>query len=462
MSQQRDHWSSGLGFVFAATGSAIGLGNLWKFPFITWENDGGAFVLVYLMCIVTVGMPIMLAEILIGRKTQKSAVGAMKEALGPVWGIVGGWGVLAGYVILSYYIVIAGWSLRYFVKTASWTVSGYPADANLGADFGAFVTNGPLQIMLAGLFMAVTVGVVLTGVKRGIERTARLLLPVLAAILLLLLFSALSLDGSGEALKFIFRPNFSELGVDGLLEALGHSFFTLSLGMGAMITYGSYLSRNESIVKAGALIVVLDTVIALVATIIMFSVIFTVPGMREQVGGSTVGMLFISLPELFFTAVPFGNILAPLFYILVAFAALTSTIALLEVVTSYMIDERGMARKKAAVVAGSAIFAMTILASLSLGAVDGLSTFQIFEGKEGVFANLDHFASNWLLPIGGFLITVGAGWFMTREASEAELSIGGVPRWYSYGVWRFFIRYVAPLAVGAILVAVFGFGVDFS
>lgn len=462
MSQQRGNWSSGLGFVLAATGSAIGLGNLWKFPFITWENDGGAFVLVYLICIAAVGMPIMLAEILIGRKTQKSVVGAMKEAVGPIWGLVGAWGVLAGYVILSYYIVIAGWSLRYFVKTAGWTATGFPANADLGADFGTFVTNGPLQIMLAGLFMAATVGVVLSGVKSGIERTARLLLPILLVILLLLLFSALSLDGSGEALAFIFRPNFSELGMDSVLEALGHSFFTLSLGMGAMVVYGSYLAKDQSIVKAGALIVVLDTVIALVATIIMFSVIFTVPGMREQVGGSTVGMLFISLPELFFTTVPFGNILAPLFYILVAFAALTSTISLLEVVTSYMIDERGVERKKAAVIAGAAIFAMTILASLSLGAVDGLSTFEVFEGKQGVFENLDHFASNWALPIGGFLITLAAGWFMTRESTESELAQGGVPGWYSYGAWRFFIRFVAPAAVGAILVAVFVFGVDFS
>jgi NSS family neurotransmitter:Na+ symporter len=462
MSQQRGNWSSGLGFVLAATGSAVGLGNLWKFPFITWQNDGGAFVLVYLVCIAAVGMPIMLAEIMIGRKTQKAAVGAMKEAVGPAWGIVGGWGVLAGYVILSYYIIIAGWSLRYFAKTVGWTINGFPPGLDMGADFTAFASSGGIQVGLAALFMAATVGVVLMGVKSGIERTARLLLPILFAILLLLLFSALSLDGSGEALAFLFRPDFSTLGWDSVLEALGHAFFTLSLGMGAMITYGSYVGKTQSIVKAGAWIVLLDTVIALVAAIIMFSVIFSVPGMRDQVTGSPVGMLFISLPELFYTAVPFGNVLAPLFYVLVAFAALTSTVSLLEVVTSYMIDERGMDRAKASIVTGGAIFVTTVLAALSLGAVDGLSTFEVFEGKQGVFANLDHFASNWALPIGGFLITLAAGWFMTKEETEAELSQGGVPGWYSYGTWHFFIRYVAPLAVGAILVAVFVFGVDFS
>ncbi len=462
MSQQREHWSSSFGFVLAATGSAVGLGNLWKFPYITWENDGGAFVLVYLVCIAAVGMPIMLAELLIGRKTQKSAVAAMREAVGPAWGLVGAWGVLTGFVILSYYVVIAGWSLRYFAMTAGWTISGLPAEFDLGADFAAFALSGGKQVGLAAVFMAVTIGIVRSGVNHGIERTARVLLPVLFVILLLLLFSALSLEGSAEALAFMFHMDFSSLRLESVLEALGHAFFTLSLGMGAMIVFGSYLSKRDSVVKAGAIIVILDTMIALMATAIMFSVIFSVPGMREQVGASPVGMLFISLPELFYTTVPFGNLLAPLFYLLVGFAALTSTIALLEVVASYLIDEHGVERTKAAIISGACIFAITIMASLSLGAVDGFSTFEVFDGKQGVFANLDHFASNWQLPIGGFLITLAAGWVMTREATEAELREGGVPGWYSYGAWRFFIRYVAPVAVGAIIVAVIAFGVDFS
>lgn len=461
MSQQRDHWSSSLGFVLAATGSAVGLGNLWKFPYITWENGGGGFVLVYLLCIVAVGMPIMLAEILIGRKTQKSGVAAMREAVGPAWSIVGGWGVFTGFVILSYYIVIAGWSLRYFAKTAGWAFNGFPTGLDLGSDFTAFAGSGGTQMALAAVFMAVTIGVVRSGVSGGIERTARVLLPILFLILLLLLFSALSLGGSGEALSFVFHADFSKLGIEAVLEALGHAFFTLSLGMGAMIVYGSYLSKEASVVKAGALIVILDTVVALVATVVMFSVIFTVPAMREQVGGSPVGMLFISLPELFYTTVPFGAVLAPLFYLLVGFAALTSTISLLEVVTSYIIDQHGVGRTGASLIAGAGIFVLTILASMSLGAADSLSTFEVFEGKQGVLANLDHFASNWQLPIGGFLITLAAGWGMTREATETELLEGGIPGWYSYRVWRFFIRYVAPVAVGAIIVAVF-VGVDFS
>jgi NSS family neurotransmitter:Na+ symporter len=462
MSQQRDHWSGSLGFILAATGSAIGLGNLWKFPFITWENRGGAFVLVYLMCIAAVGLPIMMAEILIGRRTQKSPVGALKEAIGPAWGVVGAWGVFAGFTILSYYVVIAGWSLFFFVKTLGWSVSGFPAGTQTGDIFGELVGSGTMQLSLSAGFMLATVGTVYFGVQKGIERVARIFLPILGVILVLLLFSALRMSGSGEALTFIFRPNFNELEPGSVLEALGHSFFTLSLGMGAMITYGSYLARNQSIVKASAVIVVLDTVIALVATIIMFSVIFTVPGMSEQVGGSTVGMLFISLPQLFYEVVPFGVALGPLFYVLVALAALTSTISLLEVVASYFIDERNMQRSSAVLFSGGAIFVFTILAGLSFGAVPALSNFEIFAGKPGFFATADHFASNWQLPIGGLLITLGAGWFITREVTENELMDEHTPTWFHYPSWRFFIRYVAPAAVGAILIAVVFFGVDFS
>lgn len=458
----RDQWTSNVGFILAAAGSAIGLGNLWKFPFITWENRGGAFVLVYLLCIAGVGLPIMMAELLIGRKTQKSAVGALKEAVGPAWGLVGAWGVMAGFVILSYYSVVAGWSLYYFVKTLGWSISGFPAGIQLGDLFTGIVSNGGEQVFLAGAFSALTVFTVYFGVHGGIEKVSRIFLPVLFAILLMLVGSALTMDGAGQALRFIFRPNFHELTGEGVLEALGHSFFTLSLGMGAMITYGSYIKKDKSLVSSAGMIVLLDTVIAIFATIIMFSVIFTVPGMDEQVSGSTVGMLFISLPQLFYTTVPFGRLLGPLFYLLVAMAALTSTISLLEVVVSYFIDERKMPRHKATLLSGGMVFTFTILAALSFGAVPALSNFELFAGKAGFFATLDHFASNYALPIGGLFITIAAGWFMTRKATEEELIDDKTPGWFSYGAWRFFIRYVAPAAVAAILIKVFFFGGDFS
>jgi NSS family neurotransmitter:Na+ symporter len=386
----------------------------------------------------------------------------LKEAVGPAWGVVGAWGVLAGFTILSYYSVVAGWSLFYFVKTLGWSLTGFPANAATGEIFNEIVANGGLQILLAGLFSVGTVSVVYFGVHSGIEKVSRIFLPVLFVILLLLLFSALTMDGAGEALKFIFRPNFHELQPHGILEALGHSFFTLSLGMGAMITYGSYIKRDKSLVSSAGIIVLLDTLIAIFATIIMFSVIFTVPGMPEQVSGSTVGMLFISLPQLFYQVVPFGRVLGPLFYVLVALAALTSTISLLEVVVSYFIDERKMSRPKATLVSGGSVFVFTILSALSFGAVPALSNFDIIAGKEGFFATLDHLASNYQLPIGGLFITIGCGWFMSRKDTEDELVDDKTPGWFSYGAWRFFIRFVAPVAVAAILIAVLFFGADFS
>ncbi len=462
MSQPRDQWTTNVGFVLAAAGSAIGLGNLWKFPFITWHNRGGAFVLVYLICILCVGLPVMMAELLIGRKTQKNPVGALKEAIGPAWGLVGAWGVLAGFTLLSYYTVVAGWSLFYLVKTLGWSFMGFPASTQTAAVFNAAVANGPLQILLSALFMIATGSIVYFGIHGGIERVSRIFLPILFVILMLLLFAALRMSGAGEALHFIFRPNFHELKPPAVLEALGHSFFTLSLGMGAMITYGSYISKEKSLVASAGMIVLLDTLVALVAAIIMFSVIFSVPGMSQQVSGSTVGMLFISLPQLFYQVVPFGRVLGPLFYVLVALAALTSTISMLEVVVSYLIDEWHLTRPRAVVTSASAIFVVTILCALSFGASPALSDFVVFAGKQGLFLTLDHLLANWQLPIGGLFITLGCGWFMTREATRAELIDDQTPWWFSYEAWRVFIRFVAPAAIATILISIAFFGKDFS
>ena len=461
MQSDRGHWGSNVGFILAATGSAIGLGNLWRFPYITWDNNGGAFVLVYLVCILAVGMPIMMAELLIGRRTQKSTVGALRECAGRWWGVFGVWGVLCAFLLLSYYTVIAGWSLYYFARTAAWSVGGYPVGLATGDLFSAQVGNASLQLALSLGFSLATIGVVWFGVRNGIERLARVSLPILFGILLLLLVSALGMSGSGEALEFLFRANFSELEAGSALSALGHSFFSLSVGMGAMITYGSYLSRNQSIVKATAAIVALDTGIAVVASVIMFSVIFSVAGMTEQVGASPVGMLFISLPELFYTAVPFGVVLAPLFYILVAVAALTSTISLLEVVTAYLIDEHALARHRATLLSGAACFVFTIFAALSFSGTPFFSSLAVFANKTGWFETVDHFVSNVMLPTGGLAVTLAAGWFVSRRVSQAELMDGNQPGWFRYGVWLAFIRFVAPAAVLAIIIAVL-LGTDFS
>ncbi len=462
MNQPRGQWSSRLGFIIAAAGSAIGLGNLWKFPYITFENHGGAFVLVYLVCVLMVGLPIMIGELLLGRKSQLNAAGAFAHTIGPKWVHAGRLGVLTGLIILGYYTVIAGWSLYYVAKCLTWSFAGYTPGLSSPEAFGAFVSNGPLQFTLSMLFMGATVAVIMKGVGHGIEKLTRTLMPILIGILLLMLFNALRMTGAGEALRFIFIPNFAELEASSILEALGHAFFTLSLGMGAMITYGSYLRREDSVVYSALAVVALDTIIALLATVIMFCVIFSVPGLKESIGKSTVGMLFITLPEQFYTALPMGRVLAPLFYILVGFAALTSTISMLEVIVSWLIDERGMTRRNATLAGGASAVTISIFCAMSLGAVGGLSSFEIFPGKAGVLDTLDHLASNWLLPIGGFLLTIAVGWFMSREDTYGELIDQYTPNWFHYGMWRFFMRVVAPIAVGSIIGFVIFAGTDFS
>ena len=348
MGKERAQWTGRLGFVLAAAGSAIGLGNLWKFPYITYENNGGAFVLVYLGAIALVGVPIMVAEIVLGRRSQKNAVGAFRvlaqgKAGGQLWQGVVFLGVMTGFVILSYYSVIAGWTIRYILMAVSGELGGLAHDpADLQAFFGEFLGNPWQQILFHALFMGATIGIVYFGVGRGIERAAKLLMPILLSILAMLVIYSFWTPGFGEAMRFLFRPNFSELSAAGVLEALGHSFFTLSLGMGAMLTYGSYMRKHDSIPRAALTICALDTLIAIMACIIMFSVIFSFD--FEVTKSSTI--LFTTIPVVFYQ-LPGGAIVSGLFYLLVAFAALSSTISLLEVVSSYAIDELGWQRRRA-------------------------------------------------------------------------------------------------------------------
>jgi len=452
----RAQWGSRLGFILAAAGSAVGLGNLWKFPYITYENGGGAFVLVYLGAIVLVGAPIMLAEIILGRKSQLGPVGAFRllssdRPGGRAWIGVGILGVVTGFVILSYYSVVAGWTLRYIVLALSGKLAPLAHDpAALQTFFGTFLSNPWQQTFFHLVFMGATVGVVFFGVGHGIERAAKVLMPILFTILLALVFYVVWTPGFQQALTFIFRPNFSELTRGGVLEALGHSFFTLSLGMGAMLTYGSYMKKKTSIPRAAITVCVLDTVIAVMACVIMFSIIFSFD--FEITKSSTI--LFTTLPVVFFK-LPAGAVISALFYILVAFAALTSTISLLEVVASYAIDEFGWARRRATLIMGGSIALFGILNALSLGGVQKLSEINLIgrPSTAGIFGTLDYLASNWFLPVGGFLIALFVGWVLTKDENLKELEMGHGPM-KTFGIWRFLLRFAAPLAVGAIIVSV--------
>jgi NSS family neurotransmitter:Na+ symporter len=444
-----------LGFILEAAGSAIGLGNIWKFPYIAYDNQGGSFVLIYLCSILLVGAPIMIAEIVIGRSTQRSPVGAFLKLGHPAWSTVGWLGVTTGFVILSYYAVVAGWTVAYFIKCLNWSLRGFTeTDAvTLGDQFGAFVSSPAQQIAYHGVFMAFTITVVIFGVQKGIERTTRILMPVLFAILLLLVINSTRAPGFREAISFLFTPN--KISADGVLEAVGHSFFTLSLGMGAMITYGSYMSKKESLPKAAITVCALDTLIALMACVIMFSVIFTVSA-AERAGqfSDSAAILFTTLPKMFY-GLPGGNFLSPIFYLLVGFAALTSTISLLEVVVSFFIDQLSWPRKAATALVGFLVFSFGILSAISNGAIGALTTWAPLgeDRASGVFDTLDYLASNWMLPVGGLFIAVFVGWVLKSAFTRKEIEEGH-GHFSLYDLWRVTLRFVCPAAIGWVIYAV--------
>lgn len=454
--QQRGQWSGGLAFVLASAGSAIGLGNLWKFPYLAYENQGGAFVLVYLAAIALVGIPIMAAEILLGRRTQRSPVGAFKilAAGRPgarLWPGVGLLGVTAGFVILSYYSVVAGWTLRYIVMALGGRLDDlahHPAE--LESAFRAFLANGAEQTLCHFLFMALTTGVVFFGVRGGIERLSKLMMPFLLAIMTILVAYSATTPGWSTAVQFLFNARWEHFRGDTILLGLGQCFFSLSLGMGAMLTYGSYMRPADSIPRGAVWISLLDSAIALMACLVMFSIIFT---FDFQVSASAA-ILFTTLPTVFFQ-LPGGGLISGLFYILIAIAALTSTVSLLEVVTSYAIDELGWSRRRASLTLGGGIFALGVLCALSFGGSAALSTFNPLgrDSTVGVFGTLDFLAANWMLPVGGLLIALFTGWLLGPHEARAELESGHGPL-RAFGAWRFLIRFAAPLGVAAIIVSV--------
>lgn len=448
----RSHWKSRFGFVMAAAGSAIGLGNIWKFPYICGENGGGLFVLIYLACIALVGLPIMIAEILIGRTAQRSPVGAFRElsASGSPWLGVGWLGVASAFVILSFYSVVAGWALHYIVLSARGTFSGMEPGAIRDA-FGGVAGSGSISSAWHLVFMIVVTLMVMGGVQRGVERWNRILMPVLMVMLAALLVKAVTMDGFGQGVAFVFKPHPEGLSGAAVLEALGHSFFTLSLGMGAMLTYGSYLRDSDDVMSSSALIAFFDTLIALMACLILFPITFTF-GMEAAAGP---GLVFQNM-SIAFTQMPGGRFWATLFFMLISFAALTSAISLLEVAVSYFIDELKWSRVKASMVCGTSIFL--------LGIPSALSSQVAFFGKDGVgiwiakipllsggqamgwFDFFDHVSANWMLPLGGLGIALFMSWRVGRHAREEAFRTGS--RWgRCYWGWMYLLRFVVPIAV---------------
>ena len=434
-------WATRLGFILAAAGSAVGLGNIWKFPYITGQNGGGAFVLVYLACILVVGLPIMMAELMIGRHTRRNAVGAFEHLAGrrSFWVSAGWVSTLAAFLILSYYSVVAGWTLDYVLRALGGSFSGRPAEAIEGM-FAGLITSGERQLLWHFIFIVLCLGIVIGGVQRGIERWSRILMPILFVLLILLLANGLLSEKAMEGIVFMFRPDFHRLTPGAILEAMGHAFFTLSLGMAAMITYGSYLRRTEDLFSVSLRVVALDTLIALMAGLAIFPIVFAA-GMEP---GAGPGLIFKTIPVVF-SQIPGGAFFAVVFFLLLSFAALTSAISLLEAQVAYLIDERGWNRRRATATLALLAFIVGIPTALSYNAMSEWT----FIGELSFFDSVDLVASNYLLPIAGLLTAVYVGWFWKASAEKEELMAGGAG--WVYPLWHFLIRYVSPLAVAIVL-----------
>lgn len=448
MSNKQNHaqWGSSLGFVLAAVGSAVGLGNIWKFPYMVGESGGSAFVLAYLICIALIGFPILVAEWMIGRRAQKNPMDAFadvakKEGASKIWGIVGLVGILGGFLILSFYSVIGGWALNYITKLASGSFVGLDGDA-VGETFNAMLASPGTLTIWHTVFMIITAIIVAMGVSGGIEKAAKILTPLLGVLLLIIVAYNVVSGGFGDAVVYLFSPDVSKLlGPESgsiILSALGHAFFTLSLGMGIMVAYGSYLGNNVSLLSMARTVVILDTVIALVAGLAIFPIIF-VNGMDPAAGP---GLIFVSLP-IAFGSMTAGTILGTLFFLLITFAALTSSISLLEPSVEFLEERTSMSRTTSTVAASVLIWLLGIAALLSFN----LWSDVMIMGN-GIFDFLDKLTSKFMLPLTGLAAIVFAGWVMNQDKIKAELGLSDG----AWKLWQIITKFVAPIGVTIVFI----------
>mgnify|MGYP006287186641 CR=1 FL=1 len=455
---QREHWSGTLGFVLAAVGSAVGLGNVWKFPYEAGTNGGGAFVVVYLGCIAFLGLPMLVTEMVIGRRSEKGPVGAFlalapEERGGRSWGGWGFFAILTGFLLLSFYSVVGGWTVGYVFKAISGEFAAAPV-AEIPDMFGGLSGDPVWATIYHGLFMAATIGVVYGGVSDGIERATKIMMPTFGVLLLGMLVYSLTLSGAGEALSFLFAPDFSQITPQVVLDAMGQGFFTLSLGMGAMIVYGSYLNSDDSIIGSAIYVAIFNTLVAIMAGVVIFGVVFSKEGVEP---GSGPSLVFETMPQLL-AGLTGGYVLTIAFFVLLGFAALTSSISLLEVVVSYFVDELEIDRPKVALGMGTLIFVAGVPSVLSFSLLSDV-TVSVGGGEKTIFGLLNYLVSNWALSLGGLGAALYAGWAVDPQEWFDEMTgpESGVDEssadWFRLVVtgWLWMIRIVAPIGIFAIL-----------
>ncbi|WP_299579158.1 sodium-dependent transporter [uncultured Sunxiuqinia sp.] len=442
----RDSFGSKFGVIAATAGSAIGLGNIWRFPYVVGENGGGAFLIIYLAFVLAIGLPVMLSEFIIGRSSQRNAFGAFKVlAPGKPWYLVGVMGVVAAFMILSFYTAVAGWTLEYIYQSFANGFAG-KSSAELSSMFTDFRSESWRPLLWFFVFMAMTALVIIAGVKNGIEKYTKILMPVLLVILVVLCIRSVTLEGATGGLEFLFKPDFSKITARTVLEALGQAFFSLSIGMGTLITYSSYVSKKETLGSISFSVAVADTMIAILAGVAIFPAVFAF-GIEP---GSGEGLVYITLPNIF-QQMAGGYVFSLLFFLLLGVAALTSTISVLEVIVAYFVEELKLSRKKATWLATGSVSVVGIMCTLSWGAMKNVELFGM-----NVFSLLDFISANILLPLGGLLIVVFVGWFLGRNKAKAELSNEGRLKVVYFPAFMMIVKFIAPIAIALVFLQQIG------
>lgn len=437
---KRATFGSKIGVILATVGCAVGLGNIWRFPYMLGENGGAAFLLVYISCILFLGIPVMITEFFIGRYSRKNAAGAFKVmAPGTKWSVIGYNGVAAAFLILGYYAVVSGWTLEYIVQAFSGSLEGKNA-TDFADEFTAFSTGVFRPILWTVVFIALTHIIIVSGVKEGIERASKVMMPVLFLILIALCVRSATLPGASEGLSFLFNPDFSKINSSVVLSAMGQAFFSLSIGMGCLITYASYFGKQTNLQTTALQVTILDTLVAVLAGVMIFPAVFSF-GIEPTTGPELV---FITLPNVF-EQLPFGNIWSFVFFVLLALAALTSTISLHEVSTAYVHEEYHISRKKAAVIVSVGVTILGILCSLSMGLLSSYTLFGL-----NFFNLLDFVTAKIMLPLGGMMICIFTAKRVDKLLLKEEVTNHGTIRFYFFNTYAFFVKYIAPIAIGLI------------
>ncbi len=443
--KQRDGFSGKFGVIAAAAGSAVGLGNIWRFPYITGENGGGAFLLLYLFFIIVIGIPVMLSEFVIGRRSQSNAMGSFKKlSPGSSWWLIGLMGIVAAFVILSFYSTVAGWTLEYVSQAFQNSFQG-KSSIQLTTDFNNFTSGSYWPVLWQLVFMGLTAWVVLSGVQKGIEKYTKILMPILLFMIVVVCIRSVTLPGAEKGLKFLFEPHFEKLTFQGVLMALGQAAFSLSIGMGALITYGSYIRKDTPLLGTAVQVAGADTLIAILSGVMIFPALLALG--QDPAGGP--GLVFITLPGIF-QSMPGGQLFAVLFFILLAVAALTSTISVLEVVVAYMKEEFNMSRKKATAIAAISISIIGVICTLSFGPLKDFTIFGLT-----AFDIMNYMSANVFLTFGALFIVIYTGWKLGKSNFIDELKQSGKVNSVLLNIIVFIIKFIAPVAIGAVAIGTF-------